>query len=418
MSKMFYFPLPHKISQEITMSGVPCGRQWKPDYIDLPRYMRRRAIPRIARVEEQQRAVTTAEQALLLWYPAHLQYLWLFSIATTSPTMTMLAYKALIEMRTIEAACLYDYLSTHIPRPLTRHQHHSYHIDFAHWNTYHAFALMFRVPTFAHLETLCTLLRLPHQVRAQWTNPDGVMVDTYVATAVDTLAVCLARLAYPGRLVDLIARLQLNWSISKASSIIKAGVLHMYRTFRNRILFDERFFMSDARLREFANAIGAAGGPFYDCVGFIDGTTCHISRPGGDNMQQAAFYSGHKRYHCIRWQGVVTPDGMLASFYGPHPGASNDRGLLNVSKLDDKLSLMFGPSPNNALVSKYFLYGDLGYQGPSFTIYSAGDIDPAAVAAANSVRVSVENVFGAEKGMWEIRLVGRFFPTIHVLAVL
>ena len=49
----------------------------------------------------------------------------------------------------------------------------------------------------------------------------------------------------------------------------------------------------------FAQAIKDAGSPLDNCWGFIDGTTRPIDRPV---RNQSVVYSGHKRYHCLKFQ--------------------------------------------------------------------------------------------------------------------
>ena len=57
------------------------------------------------------------------------------------------------------------------------------------------------------------------------------------------------------------------------------------------------------------------GSPLDNCFGFVDGTVHPICRPG--TVNQSLLYNGHKRVHVIKFQSVVTPDGMIANMYGP-----------------------------------------------------------------------------------------------------
>ena len=68
---------------------------------------------------------------------------------------------------------------------------------------------------------------------------------------------------------------------------------------------------SPSRCRAMADAIGLG-----NCVGFIDGTHKEVRRP--TYFQQNA-YSGYHAEHCISFQAVCTPDGML-SVSPPFPG--------------------------------------------------------------------------------------------------
>ena len=49
----------------------------------------------------------------------------------------------------------------------------------------------------------------------------------------------------------------------------------------------------------FAKAVEEARAPLDNCWGFIDGTARPIVRPV---KHQRIMYSGHKRYHCLKFQ--------------------------------------------------------------------------------------------------------------------
>ena len=73
------------------------------------------------------------------------------------------------------------------------------------------------------------------------------------------------------------------------------------------------------------------------CGVFIDGTFQKTCRP---SYFQRLAYSGHKQCHGIKFQSVVTPDGLYAHFYGPIAGNRHDASLLNFSNLLPKLALL------------------------------------------------------------------------------
>ena len=64
----------------------------------------------------------------------------------------------------------------------------------------------------------------------------------------------------------------------------------------------------------YANAVSRKGAPLDNCFGFVDGTVRPISRP---QRNQRIVYNGHKRVHAIKFQSVVTPNGMIANMFGP-----------------------------------------------------------------------------------------------------
>jgi hypothetical protein len=48
----------------------------------------------------------------------------------------------------------------------------------------------------------------------------------------------------------------------------------------------------------------------WDRIGFIDDTQRIICRPG--TRPQRKWYSGYKKFHGIKSQGVTTPDGLMS----------------------------------------------------------------------------------------------------------
>ena len=76
------------------------------------------------------------------------------------------------------------------------------------------------------------------------------------------------------------------------------------------------------------------GGVLSNCVAFLDGTARRIARPR--RCQQACF-SGHKRYHALKYQFLVFPDGIIGDLYGPLEGRRNDQYVLGQSLLRDKV---------------------------------------------------------------------------------
>jgi nuclease HARBI1 len=87
--------------------------------------------------------------------------------------------------------------------------------------------------------------------------------------------------------------------------------------------------------------------------GFIDGTPRRSCQPG---EEQRVYYSGHKRNHGIKFQAVVTPDGLVACSYCPVPGSCHDSHLVAQSNLIPLLREVIPPDQPN-----YALYGDSAY---------------------------------------------------------
>lgn len=71
---------------------------------------------------------------------------------------------------------------------------------------------------------------------------------------------------------------------------------------------------SRINLEEVARAIHRKGAALDNCWDFVDGTIRPICRPG-ENWR--VVYNGHKRVHCLKFQSVVPPNGMIANLFGP-----------------------------------------------------------------------------------------------------
>ena len=62
----------------------------------------------------------------------------------------------------------------------------------------------------------------------------------------------------------------------------------------------------------------------------MDGTVTQICRPG---KMQRTVYNGHERVHAIKFQGIATPNGLVANLYGPVEGKRRDSGMLADSAI-------------------------------------------------------------------------------------
>lgn len=106
-----------------------------------------------------------------------------------------------------------------------------------------------------------------------------------------------------------------------------------------------------ARAPLYAKRLEDAGAYLDRCVGCIDGTAIFVNRPGGG--LQRACYSGNKRRHAVKFQNVVTPDGIFFHLFGPWEGRRHDMTLYWESGLDDVL-------PEALIVNgdQYYVHGD------------------------------------------------------------
>lgn len=96
------------------------------------------------------------------------------------------------------------------------------------------------------------------------------------------------------------------------SSVFNDVVCHVAERFQEFMRWDDGRLTMDT-LRRYCEAVDEE-----IIWGFIDGTAIHISRPA---EQQRIFYSGHKHHHAFKYQGIVTPDGLISSLAGPVEGS-------------------------------------------------------------------------------------------------
>lgn len=204
------------------------------------------------------------------------------------------------------------------------------------------------------------------------------------------LCILLRRLAYPNRLVEL----QSVFGLSTPSlSQISNTVLDIIYQQKGHLLQDLRNlnWLTEERLKRFAEVIGQRS-PLNNCWGFIDGTARPICRP---SVNQQAYYSGHKRTHCLKYQNVVCPDGIIASMMGPFQGSRHDAGMLRESRLYEQLEAKAKFSDD----SKFVIYGDPAYPIMELILkpFSTRNITPIEAnfnRRMSTVRQAVEWSFG------------------------
>jgi len=176
---------------------------------------------------------------------------------------------------------------------------------------------------------------------------------------------------------------------------------HFNRLFRNLPFFQPRFEMYNRHIQQKCQATRGHALPvtYRHVCGFQDGTRVEISRPGGDDAVQMRCYNGSERIHCLEFQGVSFPDGMIGDLYGPVPGARHDSYISRVSRIMNRMRECQLGNP-----IQYALYRDKAYCNIppwGFAAHRAPQaplvIDPV-LANENSImrsyRIGVEWAFG------------------------
>ena len=85
-------------------------------------------------------------------------------------------------------------------------------------------------------------------------------------------------------------------------------------------------------MREYIIAISVYGGT--DIWGFVDRTVIEICRPI-DN--QRLCYSGHKKKHCLKFQAIMTPNGLISSLCGPIVGRHGDWYIFQTTSVEKEI---------------------------------------------------------------------------------
>ena len=185
-------------------------------------------------------------------------------------------------------------------------------------------------------------------------------------TGYTAMAIVLARLSSPGPWRQHVRFFGRRKGTLKTFFYITLQI--MYDSCKDRIQRPSRTFLTDARLRSYCDALIAKGCPFSNVFGFIDGTLYRISRPSGQTHWQRSVYSGHKKCHGLKWQGINSPDGIIQFLHGPFSGKAHDTAILEESNLLQVLRAEFRlPAAQiqaNNPEQHFMIFGDPGDVSP------------------------------------------------------
>ena len=95
-------------------------------------------------------------------------------------------------------------------------------------------------------------------------------------------------------------------------------------------LWDDHGVVSPEALHKYADTLTDFGAPTSSVSLFIDCTIRQMCRPG---VFQGLVYTGYKKYHGMKFQGLVAPNGLLVHLDGPYRAPQNHVGILAESKL-------------------------------------------------------------------------------------
>ncbi|ETV64805.1 hypothetical protein H257_18380 [Aphanomyces astaci] len=152
-----------------------------------------------------------------------------------------------------------------------------------------------------------------------------VTAERTACTGIEALCIVLRQFAVPDRWYDLMA--MFGRSCSCLCNIYLQTLDLIYNKFRDTIYLD--FNRIRTKLASISKAIVDKGGEVHNVWAFIDGTVRECCRPAGDERQRSVF-NGHKRRQAIKFQTLVTPDGIISHAFGPIEGRRHDQ--LSISK--------------------------------------------------------------------------------------
>lgn len=227
------------------------------------------------------------------------------------------------------------------------------------------------------IHLLARLLKLPEKY---------VCENRTTASGIEGLLILLRRLTYPNRLCEL--EKEFGRSKTELSLLFNVVLKDLYDRFHHKVTSLEQANWLD--LQGYSRAIQARGSPVPNCWGFIDGTNMNTCRP---IYGQQSVYSGHKRQHCLKFQGIMTPCGIIAHMFGPIEGSRHDAFMLAESGILNTLS--------SSRFKDYCIYGDPAYPlRPQLLAPFSGELSEAENSFNKqmaTIRQSVEWGFGKLK---------------------
>ena len=192
-----------------------------------------------------------------------------------------------------------------------------------------------------------------YNLKESLNSPEEIMYyNSMRVDGAEVLCAVLKRFAYPCRFIDMI---QIFARPIPQLPIICNQMTNLTYENWNKLLSNlNQPWLSTQCLQGFCNTIRQKGAALSNCRGFVDGIVRPISRP---NENKKILYKGYKKVHIMKFQSVVSPNGLVANLYGPVEGKRHDSGMLAMSDLLDALK-RYSVSPYGHTLS---IYGDPAY---------------------------------------------------------
>lgn len=206
----------------------------------------------------------------------------------------------------------------------------------------------------------CELTELKHHLQIPEFISIGQGKHKYSVSGEKGLLIMLHRYHSPSQRVSLDANL-FGMDYSSLSKVFSSMVGWMYERWNHKLNnLDSAYTKFQTFNQKILTKIIQAGYPVpadaANCVLFADGMRLPIARPSGEYYAQQAYYTGHKKRHCLGVQGVLAPDGMFYHIFDEPVGRHQDRYYMSHSGVNEQLAAL---QQHN--IRQYWCYTDKGY---------------------------------------------------------
>lgn len=149
------------------------------------------------------------------------------------------------------------------------------------------------------------------------------------------LCLVLIRLSWPERLFTLTRTF--HRSETWISTVYNDVCVHLFQEYKELVAWHP-MLNNPKRLKRYAKAVRKELDLPYTAIwGFVDGTFRGVCRP---QEEQEKIYSGYKKGHGIKWQGIVTPDGLI-HMQGPYEGRINDWAMYEDTRITTRIRKVY-----------------------------------------------------------------------------
>lgn len=165
-----------------------------------------------------------------------------------------------------------------------------------------------------------------------------------------------------------------------------------------QVVFNDGTQVLDISLAEFHTLA------FVDCLEHYTcaPSSCPINVPDGrrDNAYdlQRAFFTQYGKKYGVKLQGLLLPNGKIGHVWC-HSVAQNDRGMINISGLEEYLRDILQPYRVGEATLPA-VYGD-GIYVPSEVVINRGDNNGLYFCRMNAVCEKIEHKFGLFTSIWK-----------------